>query len=433
MSLHGAIRHEAVSSGMVPRRFSVARMPYIFNRLLPVLIGVQLLLTTLSGCVYRQVVGEPYPRWGVELSTQSPGSGDALTVRTLQPEESGTAQACVLLVHGMNEHIGRYGEVARHFAERYAVAGFDLYAHGLSNPVLRRADLALARGEGRQDVGAAYLAQAALYDLEPLRKSLDQAIRQTIAFCGTQDGSKPPVFLVAHSLGTLVAASYLLQVQHEPDLVKRIGGVVFLAPAFSVSEPPGWRGWLADPVIKLSFHAKTHFLYPHDEPLPLLMINQLFALVTVPLLDGMFEVFSWPGIRAVLSPVSPAWVADYLTDSETEKAKLRADGWIVRRTLLRYVKGIETEVVRFRRRMGEFVLPYLLIASAHDPITPAWGGEDFASATLSHHPDNTVLMLPELLYHQHLFLAEPKRSELLRHIEQWIGRRLQSPDSLTNP
>lgn len=393
-----------------------------------ILTSIFLLLTVLSGCVHQKFVSEPYPRWGEESRIDQTGDSGSLIVRALFPPAPTKARACVLLVHGMNEHIGRYGEVARYFARQFIVAGFDFYAHGLSNPLLQQADLALAGGADRQDVSDAYLAQSSLHDLEPMRRTLDQALRKTIALCDEheQGDSERPVFIVAHSLGALVTASYLMQSRNESDAVRRIQGVIFLAPAFAVSEPPGWRGWLANPLIKWSFHAETHFLHPQDEPLPVLMANQLLSWLTVPLLDGMFEVFSWPGLRSFLTPGAQAWVVDYLTDSEEEKARLRADGWIIRRGLLRFVKGIEAEIVHFRRQMGEFTLPYFLIYSEQDPITASWGSKDFARATLTHHADNDVLALPDLRYHQHLFLTEPARTELLKHIEQWVDHRLRA-------
>lgn len=384
------------------------------------------MLSMLSGCVHQKFVTEPYPRWGDENSISQSGGNVPLILRILVPSEPAKAQACVLLVHGMNEHIGRYGEVAHYFSRRFFVAGFDFYAHGLSNPVLQRADQALAAGAGKQEVSDAFLAQSLLHDLEPLRRTLDLALRQTISLCDAQSDSKRPVFIVSHSLGALVAASYLMQSRSKDDPAKRVRGIVFLAPAFAVSEPPGWRGWVANPLIKLSFHTETHFLHPQNESIPLLIFNQLLSLITVPLLDGIFEVSSWPGLRSFLTPISPDWVTDYLTDSEAEKARLRADGWIVRRSLLRYVKGIEEEIVLFRRRMNQFTIPYYLVYSEHDPITPAWGNEDFARATLKNHSDNEVLALPNLHYHQHLFLKEPVRTELLMKIEKWMGFRLHT-------
>lgn len=387
---------------------------------LPVLF---LLLITLSGCVHHPLVTTPYPRWGEETVIGQGGEAP-LILRTLSPAQPDQSTACVLLVHGMNEHIGRYGEVARYFSRHFFVAGFDHYAHGLSNPVLHRADQALTSGAERVDVGDAYLAQSALYDLESLRQTFGSALQAFIAQCDAQGDPRRPVFIVAHSLGGLVTASYFLK-HPQSVLAQRLQGVIFLAPAFAVSEPPGWRGWIANPLIKLSFHAETHFLHPHDEPLPLLLFNQAVSLVTVPVLDGLFEVFSWPGLRNFFTPISPAWVADYLTDSDVEKARLRADHWIVRRSLLRYVKGIEQEVVDFRRKMEDFSIPYYLIYSERDPITPAWGSEDFAGVTLKRNSANEIRKLPGLIYHQHVFLEEPLRTELLESIEQWIHRQMR--------
>jgi alpha-beta hydrolase superfamily lysophospholipase len=259
-----------------------------------------------------------------------------------------------------------------------------------------------------------------------MRQDLHLALRHFTASCDEQSGSERPVFIVSHSLGSLVTASYLLQVGNEDELARRVQGVVLLAPGFAVSEPPGWRGWLQNPLIRLSFYAEEHFLHPQSEPLPLLIFNQVLSLVIVPVLDGLFEVFSWPGLRNLFTPTAPAWVLDYLTDSEEEKARLRADDWIVRRSLLRYVKGIEGEIVRFRRHMDQFAIPYLLISSENDPITPSWGIVDFAHATLKNCPDNKLLALPNLRYHQHLFLKEPSRQETLTAIELWLDRRMHS-------
>lgn len=384
------------------------------------------MLVMLPGCVHRQYVSTPYPAWGETHEIHSSAGNGPLIIRTLAPPEPATAPACVLLVHGMNEHIGRYGEVARYFARQFIVAGFDFYAHGLSNPILRQANNALRADVVKQDVSDAYTAQSELRDLEPLRRDLDRALKRLTALCDAQGEPGRPIYIVAHSLGALVTASYLVREHAEDDPLKRVHGVVFLAPGFAVSKPPGWRGWLANPLIKWSFHAETHFLNPRDEPLPVLAFNQLMAMITVPVLDGVFELLSWPGLRSVFTPISPEWVKDYLTDSEAEKARLRADGWIVRRTLLRFVKGIEEEIVHFRRQMNRFDLPYLLLYSAQDPITPAWGNEDFSRATFSHHPDNAILALPDLVYHQHLFLSDPMRTELLMKIEQWIHHRLRS-------
>jgi alpha-beta hydrolase superfamily lysophospholipase len=96
-----------------------------------VLIGMLVVLAMISGCVHQQFVSEPYPRWGQESNIPQSGDNPPIILRTLFPSDPAKSPACVLLVHGMNEHIGRYGEVARYFARNFIVAGFDHYAHGL--------------------------------------------------------------------------------------------------------------------------------------------------------------------------------------------------------------------------------------------------------------------------------------------------------------
>lgn len=396
------------------------------NKRFTAIIFVFLLMAVLSGCIHRQFVFHPYPRWGEEIQINPANNSTPLMLRVMRPIESIQVSACLLLVHGMNEYIGRYYEIADYFAQRFIVGGFDLYAHGLSNPILQRADQLLAMDAAPQEVSDAYLAQATLHDLEPMRQDLALALRHFVTVCDGQGGSDKPIFIVAHSLGALVAASYLLSDQKTENPARRIQGIVLLGPAFSVSEVPGWQGWLANPLIKLSFHAKEHFLNPQNEPLPLVIVNQIVSLITVPLLDGLFEVLSWPGLRRLFTPVSPDWVVDYLTDSEEEKARIRADGWIIRRTLLRYVKGIESEIIHFRRHMREFAIPYYLIYSGQDPITPSWGNQDFAQVTLMNHPDNALLPLAEMSHHEHLFSSQPLRDQFLTKIEQWLDKRLLS-------
>jgi alpha-beta hydrolase superfamily lysophospholipase len=375
----------------------------------------------LCGCAHRQFVTKAYPRWGEELWLARNGRDSLLSMRVQLPQNPSAAPACLLIVHGMNEYIGRYGEIAAYFARRFIVAGFDLYAHGLSNPTLLAADRAIAAGAGHFDVSDAYLAQAGLRDLAPMREDFDRALRRLTALCDAQGPPGRPVFILSHSLGSLVTATYLLEHGQE-----RVQGIVFSGPAFSVTEIPGWRGYFQTPFVKLAFHAEEHFLRPQGEPLPLMIANQALALVTVPLLDGLFSALSWPGLRSVFSPVTPNWVPDYLTDWEEERARHRADAYIIRRSILRYVKGIEEEIVRFRRHMSEFSTPYLLIYSGRDPITPAWGNHDFAAKTLARHPDNQLLPLVDKSHHEHFFSAPPLRDELLERIDDWLDRRLKS-------
>ncbi len=121
---------------------------------------------------------------------------------------AGPPAAVLLIVHGLAEHSGRYGNVVNHFVPRgYAVYGIDHPGHG-------RSDGPRAYVERFQDF------------LDPLQVFLDR-IRDW------QPGT--PIFLVGHSLGGLISAAYLLDQPDEP------AGAILSAPSVkmpgSVSTP----------------------------------------------------------------------------------------------------------------------------------------------------------------------------------------------------
>ena len=372
---------------------------------------LDLMRETLSA-PYR--VTRPYPRWGEEITLEAE-DGPPTILRVLAPASPRTASAGLLLVHGMNEYVGRYGAIARHFAERRLVAGFDLPAHGLSNPVLREADRAIRRGAVAYDIGAAYLAQTGLNSLEPFRRGLERALRRVIAILDHGRGAGTPVFILAHSLGALVAASYLL----DPASCSRVSGIVLLGPAFSVPEPPGWRGWLANPLIRLSFTAEQRLVSPGAE---LNFWQRNSAKLVSRFLSGLFGGLSRPGLPGLVAPRTPAWVPNYLTDCEEERRRHRDDAYIIRRSLLSYVKAVEREIAAFRCRMAEFSLPYLLVYSGRDPITAPWGGRDFAALTRHRHPASEVLCLEDRYHHEHLFASPAETGAVLEHIDRWLTK-----------
>ncbi|HEY8160543.1 MAG TPA: alpha/beta fold hydrolase [Methylobacter sp.] len=399
----------------------------LFSKLHPFYI---LLLMLCSGCSYH-TVKEKYPLWGEEHNLNSDETGSIRHMQILMPDWPDSALACLLIVHGMNEHVGRYGDIARHFSDRFIVAGMDMTAHGLSNTVLMKAHNAIETGASAYDASDAYLEQAQLGDLQPLRDDLNLALNHLLNHCDKLSANKPlPVFILSHSLGSLVSASYLLQADNEA-VKSRIKGIILTGPAFSVTEVPGWRGWFQNPFIRFSFHTHEHFLNPHDEPLPLLMLNQLLALITVPLHDSIFELLSLPGLRNVFSPSEPAWVKEYLSDSEEERIRQRNDNYIIRRNVLRYVLGVEKEIIQFRQNMAEFATPYLLIYSENDPITPAWGNVDFAALTRDKHEHNELMALTGKSHHEQLFSAPALREQILHKIDDWLKRRMTQTESNT--
>jgi alpha-beta hydrolase superfamily lysophospholipase len=384
-----------------------------------------LLLMLCSGCTHH-MVKEKYPLWGEAHNLDSDETGSIRHMQILMPARPDSARGCLLIVHGMNEHIGRYGEIARHFSDRFIISGMDMTAHGLSNTVLMKAHKSIEAGASAYDASDAYLEQAQLGDLQPLRDDLNLALSHLINHCDKLSVNRPlPVFILSHSLGSLVSASYLLQTDNE--LIKsRIKGIIFTGPAFSVTEVPGWRGWFQNPFIRLSFHTHEQFLNPHDEPLPLLMFNQLLALLTVPLHDGIFELLSLPGLRNVFSPTSPAWVEEYLSNSEEERIRQHNDNYIMHRSVLRYVLGVEKEIIQFRQNMTNFATPYLLIYSEYDPITPAWGNTDFAAVTRDKHEHNELMLLAGKSHHEQLFSTLALREQILRKIDDWLNQRLEN-------
>jgi alpha-beta hydrolase superfamily lysophospholipase len=110
----------------------------------------------------------------------------------------GRSVAVLLIVHGLAEHSGRYGNVVNYFVPRgYAVYGIDHLGHGHS-------DGPRAYVERFQDF------------LDPLKVFLDR-IRDW------QPGA--PIFLVGHSLGGLISAAYLLD---QPD---ELAGAILSAPS----------------------------------------------------------------------------------------------------------------------------------------------------------------------------------------------------------
>ncbi|MGR9044298.1 MAG: alpha/beta fold hydrolase [Gammaproteobacteria bacterium] len=372
---------------------------------------------------------QEYPLWGEDIYL-NPLAKNTRHLQLLKPEKPAQAQGCLLIVHGMNEHIGRYGDIARHFADRFIVAGVDLTAHGLSNTELFTAHNSIKSGATVYDAGKAYLEQAQLGDLQPMRNDLDRALHYLVDYCDSII-QKPslPVFILSHSLGSLVSASYLVGMDN-PVLKARIQGIIFSGPAFAVTEVPGWRGWFQNPFIWFTFHTHEHFLNPHNEALPLLLFNQLLALVTVPLQDGIIEFVSLPGLRSLIAPTGPSWVGEHLSDSEEERIRQSNDQYIIRRCVMRYVLGVEKEIIRFRRKMDRFDLPYLLIYSEQDPITPAWGNTDFIAATQDKHPDNEVMVLTDKSHHEQLFSEPVLRARILQRIDRWLQRQI---DDATGP
>ncbi len=58
----------------------------------------------INGCAKQQMVTELYPVWGEEIIlTSDHNSNRYLQIK--EPEQGHPVEACILIVHGMNEYI----------------------------------------------------------------------------------------------------------------------------------------------------------------------------------------------------------------------------------------------------------------------------------------------------------------------------------------
>ncbi len=110
----------------------------------------------------------------------------------------GRSVAVLLIVHGLAEHSGRYGNVVDHFVP----LGYAVY--GIDHP-----------GHGRSDGPRVYVERFQDF-LDPLQ-----------VFLGRIRDWQPgiPIFLLGHSLGGLISAAYLLDQPDEP------AGAILSAPS----------------------------------------------------------------------------------------------------------------------------------------------------------------------------------------------------------
>jgi alpha-beta hydrolase superfamily lysophospholipase len=137
----------------------------------------------------------------IENSGFMTGTGGVkLFYRTWRPE--GQPRAGLVLVHGMNEHIGRYAHIAEFFVgQGFAVWGMD------------------HRGYGQSEGDRCFVNRFAEY-LEDLHMLVDMA----------QECGKP--LMLGHSLGGLIAFRYGLA------FPETISGLVISSPYFGVSVQP---------------------------------------------------------------------------------------------------------------------------------------------------------------------------------------------------
>ena len=248
--------------------------------------------------------------------------------------------AHVAVLHGYAEHLGRHAEISKALADGgYTAHLFDCRGHGHSGG--KRAHI-----ERFEEY---------LEDLEIF-----------LARVRGEAGAKP-VFIVAHSHGSLIAARYLLD---KPDAVR---GVVLGSPYFR---------------LKL-----------HVSPLKL-MAGKLMAKV-LPSLPMRNDLKAEQLTRDV--------AIQNATKADPMYQQIATPGWFNAST------GAQETVLR---RATEFVTPFLLLFGGADPIAdPAAGREFFEHSTAKDKQHKQYDGLLHELFH------EPERDLVFRDVLGWLDAR----------
>ncbi len=153
--------------------------------------------------------------WDETVATLRAADGVELALRTARVD--GAVRAEVVLVHGLGEHAGRYGHVARALAAQgLRVGAWDLRGHGRSGG---------ARGDARD------------YGL------LVDDLARVAAHFGQKER---PWFLLAHSLGGQVALRFLEE--RQPACAGAVIAAPWLRLAFA---PPWWKLALARAAMRV--------------------------------------------------------------------------------------------------------------------------------------------------------------------------------------
>lgn len=252
-------------------------------------------------------------------------------------EPDGQTQAVVLLVHGLGEHSGRYAHVAEHLTERgFAIYTLDHYGHGKS------------------DGHAGFVERFSVY-LDGVSALLEKA---------RDKQPKVPFFLVGHSMGGLIAATYLLENQ---DAFK---ACVLSGPALKTDQAP---------------------------PALLLALNRLLSKL-VPTL---------PMIQLDASGVSrdPAVVEAYVSDPLVFHGKLSA----------RLIAELSATMDDTLSRASEIRIPVIFMHGEEDVLTAPSGSQEMFDNVSS--DDKTLKIYPGLF---HEIFNEPEKETVLSEMSTWL-------------
>ncbi len=251
------------------------------------------------------------------------------------------AKAVVLIVHGLGEHCQRYNHVARNLNTRgYRVYALDHLGHGKSDGHRVFVDR----------FNDYHTGVTALYEK------------------AKAENSAVPIFIIGHSMGGLITATWLLEHQ------AKIKACVLSGPAIKASEEPN--------II-------TRFIGN--------FLSRFFPKTGLLALD------------ATSVSRDKSVVDTYLSDPLVHSGKIPAR---LAMELLSTMKDIQA-------RAGEIILPLLLMHAGQDRLTAVDGSKFLHEKAGS--TDKTLKIYPDL-YHE--IFNEPEQDEVLADMGVWLDKHM---------
>lgn len=257
------------------------------------------------------------------------------------PAES--PRAILLLVHGLAEHSGRY----EGFAEFFTSAGFAV--HALDHP-----------GHGRSDGQRCHIRRFA---------DFTNTLDRYLALVKTMHADTP-IFLVGHSMGGLIAASFLIERQSE------FAAAVLSGPAIRAPDQPSG-----------------------------------FALFIMRIISRLFPRLGVMQLDSTGVSKDPDVVSKYDNDPLVFRGKVTA----------RLVAELFSAMDKVLAEAATIRLPLLILHGGSDSLTDVTGSKALHEATGSTDKKITVY---DGLYHE--IFNEPERIAVMTDMKDWLEAQLEN-------
>ena len=255
----------------------------------------------------------------------------------------GEVKAVILIVHGLFEHSGRYMNVVNHFVPKgYAVYGMDHSGHGSSGGT-----------KSYIDSFDHYLDALSLYFAEVQGWQKDK-----------------PLFLLGHSMGGLIAATFLVRNQDQ------FSGAILSGPAAKI---------------------------PDDINGITIAIGKILSML---LPKAGIIALDVEGISR-----DPEVVKAYIDDPLTYKGKTPA----------RLAAELLSAMEQLQSKAAEIKLPLLIIQGSADRLVNPDGAQ-FLYDTVS--SSDKTLKMYKGFYHE--VLNEPEKEQVLGDVESWLEKHLKA-------